>query len=215
MRIQRIDDGPLKYFIVDEFLPKPLADAMIEEIVQLRTVMQPGKMRIQEKGKFVKEYEDDHKKNLDCFIDTVYRNERHRSVILSNLNKQFFSQPMVEAFKASGDMLFSYLLVRSNFDQTHLSAYGDGHYYRKHIDLPPCFVTGNVMLSTEPKKFQGGDFEIHWSKDNVTRLEFVPRRMVLFPSAVQHCVTDIQMPDDLDFRHWRFSMQYWPQYRER
>ena len=215
MKIQIVADAPLKYIVVDEFLPKQLADAMIDEIVSLRPTMQPGKMRIQEKGKFVKEYIDDSKKNLDCFIDNVYRGERNRSVILSNLNRLFFSAQMIEAFKATGDMLFSYLLPRANFYQTHLSAYGNGHYYRTHIDLPPCFLTGNVMLSTEPRTFQGGNFQMHWSKEHITELEFDPRRMVLFPSAVQHCVTNIKMADDADFRDWRFSMQYWPQYRER
>lgn len=215
MQIQLVDDAPLKYFIIDEFLPKDLADAMIDEVVRLRSTMKPGKMRVQKQGKFVKEYEDDHKKNFDCFIDSVYRQDRNKSVILSNLNRLFFSEPLVKAFRDSGDMLFSYLLVRSNFDQTHLAAYGNGHYYKKHIDLPPCFVTANVMLSTEPRQFRGGDFQIHWSEGNVTEVEFVPRRMVLFPSAVQHCVTSIEMDENLDFRDWRFSMQYWPQYRER
>jgi Rps23 Pro-64 3,4-dihydroxylase Tpa1-like proline 4-hydroxylase len=215
MDIQLVTDAPLKYFVIDDFIPESIADAMIDEVVSLKAMMKPGRMRIQQKGKFVKEYEDDHKKNFDCFIDSVYRDQRSRSVILSNLNKLFFREELVKAYRDSGDMLFSYLLVRSNFDQTHLSAYGNGHYYRKHIDLPPCFLTANVMLCTDPKQFSGGDFEIHWSEDNVTKLEFKPRRMVLFPSAVQHCVSDIQMPEDLDFRHWRFSMQYWPQYRER
>lgn len=215
MEIQRIDDAPLKYFIIDEFIPKPLADEMIDEVVRLRSVMKPGKMRVQQKGKFVKEYEDDHKQNLDCFLDSAYRANRKDSVILSNINSLFFSEPLVKAFRESGDMLFSYLLIRSNFDQTHLSAYGNGHYYRKHIDLAPCFLTGNIMLSSEPKQFTGGDFEMHWESGDVTRVEYVPRRMVLFPSAVPHLVTDISMSQDLDFRHWRYSVQYWPQYRER
>ena len=215
MKIQFVTDTPLKYFVVDDFIPKPIADAMIDEVVQLRAVMTPGKMRVHKQGKFVKEYEDDHKKNFDCFIDSVYRDQRSRSVILSNLNKLFFHEELVKAYRESGDMLFSYLLPRANFDQTHLSAYGNGHYYRKHIDLPPCFLTANVMLCTDPKQFSGGDFEIHWAADNVTTIEFMPRRMVLFPSAVSHCVTDIQMDENLDFRHWRFTMQYWPQYRER
>jgi len=215
MKIQLIDDAPLKYFIVDEFIPLDLAEAMIDEAVQLRSTMKPGRMRVQKQGKFVKEYADDHKNNFDCFIDSVYRSDRQRSVILSNLNRLFFSDPLLKAFQDSGDMLFSYLLTRANFDQTHLSAYGNGHYYRKHMDLPPCFVTGNIMLSTEPRRFRGGDFQIHWTDDEVTEIEYVPRRMVLFPSAIQHCVTQIEMAEDLDFRHWRFSLQYWPQYRER
>ena len=215
MKIQLIDDAPLKYFIVDEFIPLDLAEAMIDEAVQLRSTMKPGRMRVQKQGKFVKEYADDHKSNFDCFIDSVYRSDRQRSVILSNLNRLFFSDPLLKAFQDSGDMLFSYLLTRANFDQTHLSAYGNGHYYRKHMDLPPCFVTGNIMLSTEPRRFRGGDFQIHWTDDEVTEIEYVPRRMVLFPSAIQHCVTQIEMAEDLDFRHWRFSLQYWPQYRER
>ena len=62
MQIQLVDDAPLKYFIVDEFLPKDLAEAMIDEVVQLRSTMKPGRMRVQKQGKFVKEYEDDHKK---------------------------------------------------------------------------------------------------------------------------------------------------------
>jgi Rps23 Pro-64 3,4-dihydroxylase Tpa1-like proline 4-hydroxylase len=215
MKIQLIQDAPLKYFIVDDFIPPDLAEAMIDEAVQLRSTMKPGRMRVQKQGKFVKEYADDHKSNFDCFIDTVYGAERKKSVILSNLNRLFFSEPLLQAFKNSDDMLFSYLLSRANFDQTHLSAYGNGHYYRKHMDLPPCFLTGNIMLSTEPRRFRGGDFQIHWSDDEFTEIEYVPRRMVLFPSAIQHCVTQIEMADDLDFRHWRFSLQYWPQYRER
>ena len=70
MKIQIVKDAPLKYLIVDEFIPKQLADAMIEEVVRLRPVMQEGKMRIQEKGKFVKEYVDDSKKNLDHLVGT-------------------------------------------------------------------------------------------------------------------------------------------------
>ncbi len=215
MRIQRVD-RPMKYFIVDDFIPTPLADAMIEEVVRLRPVMQPGMMRTHQKGgQFVGESVSEKKRNFDCFLDATYRENRPQSVILSNMNKLFFAPELVKAYADTGDMLYSYLLPRANFDQTHLSAYGNGHYYRKHIDLPPCFLTANVMLSTDPKQFTGGDFQIHWSANHIDTLEFRPRRMILFPSAITHCATDVQMPEDLDFRHWRFTIQYWPQYRER
>lgn len=215
MRIQRVD-RPLKYFIVDDFMSPELSEAMIDEIVRLRPLMQPGKMRTHDRGgKFVGEDTSEKKRNFDCFLDAAFKDNRAQSVMLSNLNRLVFAPELMKAYVESGDMLFSYLLPRANFDQTHLSAYGNGHYYRKHIDLPPCFLTANVMLCTDPKRFSGGDFEIHWSANHVDKIEFRPRRMVLFPSAITHCVTDIQMDDSIEFRDWRFTVQYWPQYRER
>lgn len=56
MQIQLVTDAPLKYFIVDDFLPKDLAEEMIDEVVRLRSTMKPGRMRIQKQGKFVKEF---------------------------------------------------------------------------------------------------------------------------------------------------------------
>jgi len=213
MNIELVTDAPLKYFVVDDFLSPELAGQMIDEICRLREQLQPGRMRDQRRGQQPRAIEDQTKRNLECFLDAVFAKDRSASVILNNLGQHVFSPKLQQAYRDSGDMLFSYLLVRANFDQTHLAAWGPGHYYRKHVDLPPCFLTANVMLSTEPQKFRGGDFEIFWSQTESTVVPFRPRRMVLFPSAIPHCVTDIEMADDVEFRDWRFTLQYWPHYR--
>ncbi|MEW5849616.1 MAG: 2OG-Fe(II) oxygenase [Myxococcota bacterium] len=203
---------PQKHIIIDGFLDETMLARALEEILSLEPHLTQGRVVNQGQEK----QNSFTKRNLNLWLDDHYRGAREASFLLSVFQEHFWSEPVRAALKATGDLLFEYV-NHANRDCSLLSAYGHGDYYHDHPDEFPS-LTANLFISTSPKRFTGGDFFLantsffeprRIRRDK--RIEFVPGRLVIFPSRTRHHVDKVVLPDNA-FRHRRFSVQYWPSF---
>ncbi len=102
-------------------------------------------------------------------------------------------------------------------------AHGDGHYYRKHIDIGSGtaisrakhhrMVSCVYYLYREPKAFSGGALHLHGldaPRDQPSQVVIEPahNRLAVFPAFIPHEVRDIACPDHT-FESSRFSINCW------
>ena len=130
------------------------------------------------------------KNNYGVYLDKTYTN-RKLSDILTHSRKLFSPDLIGELVKSH--WMFNYL-KHCNMDTTLLSYYENGAYYKPHVDY--CTLTALTHLYKEPKCFSGG--ELSFSKfDYNCGLE--NNRMILFPSVLEHEVSEIKMAEDIKF----------------
>jgi Rps23 Pro-64 3,4-dihydroxylase Tpa1-like proline 4-hydroxylase len=124
------------------------------------------------------------KKNIGDFIDDLYY-DRETSNILK-LNRKIFDYNFFEELEKL-DFSFSFI-KKSTKDNTLLSYYDDGDYYKPHAD--GFMFTGVFLLYKEPKQFEGG--ELIFTEQNI-KIECKNNRFILFPSSVRHEVAEVKM----------------------
>ena len=203
---------PQKHVVVDDFVTPAERQALLDECATLQAAMGAGtvlRAHTEVGGSF-------KKRNKNVWLDTHYQGRRGDSTALTIFKDRFFSQPIRDAFRETGDLLFQNAL-HANADCVLLSVYGPGDFYADHHDEYPS-VTANLMISSIPKRFTGGDFFLGddspyepQRETRYTRLDFVPGRLVIFPGRARHYVDTIHGPD-LAFLDGRFTFQYWPQF---
>ena len=130
------------------------------------------------------------KNNYGVWLDNIYTN-RKISDILTHSRKLFSPKLITEV--VNYDWMFKYLKYSTN-DTTLLSYYENGGYYAAHHDN--CALTAITHLYKEPKCFDGGelsfpDFEYNYGLEN--------NRMILFPSILDHEVSEVVMHNDVKF----------------
>ena len=137
------------------------------------------------------------KSNTGVWLGNVYSDLGFSDI--HNINRRVFMDfiPNVK----TGEWFFEN--IKLSRDYTLLSYYEEGDYYKSHKD--ESLITVVTWLFEEPKKFQGGDI-VFTNFD--TKIEVKHGRTVIFPSFLDHEVTEINMINDKDYgqQKGRYSM---------
>ena len=136
------------------------------------------------------------KKNKACWVDEVYGPARHTSFII-NLMQRIYSPEFIK--QAQNLHWFYNYLPDTNVDSTLLSVYENGDLYRSHADV--ATITTLLWLWKEPKVFSGGDMIFH-KKYN---FPIQNNMLVMFPSCIQHEVTEVIMNDAPGFGRYTIT----------
>ena len=120
------------------------------------------------------------------FLDEVFT-DRSVSYILK-INRKTFS--VLEEQKEKTDVWF-FKHQKTNRDNTLISYYETGDYYRVHDDN--ALFTVLTWFYKGPRSFTGGDFV--FPGYNI-RIECKNNMTVIFPSMIQHGVEDVKVDDD-------------------
>jgi len=189
-----IKNQDFPFLIVDDLFSELDINTMVDEAVSLKDNFHQGNQ--------FGVVDFSRKKNLNLHLNEFFP-DFQKSLIITTFRKRFWSDVMRAYFKNSSDHFLRSILF-TNWDNTLLSAYGDGDSYPKHRD--DCVLTANLFLAKTPVEFKGGDFIIHEGEGHI--VDFVPGRLVIFPSYYEHSVEPIS-GENLTFDKYRFSLQYW------
>ncbi len=125
----------------------------------------------------------ENKKSI--FLDHLYT-DRNCSNILT-VNRKIFT--IVNHLE---NIFISNYLNYSDYDETMITYYEDGAYYKSHYDR--YVISSITTFWEEPKKFSGGDLIF-------TDFEYLPKMknntMIIFPSFIFHEVTPISLKYDI------------------
>lgn len=136
------------------------------------------------------------KNGTGVFLDEVYK-DRNISNILSFNRKLWHPTILQELEKISP---WWNLIRICNKDYTLLNYYQDGCYYKSHKDH--AIINAISIIYKDDNHFDGGD--IVFSDYDIT-LPKKSNTLILFPSQINHAVTDIKMKTNLSFAG-RYSM---------
>jgi len=130
------------------------------------------------------------KNNRAAFICDVFSNFNTSFIGSSSIN---LYRPDVFEMLEKEDNIYSYL-SNCNAHDCLISYYEEASYYEAHSDA--ATITMLTWLYDVPKSFEGGDL-ILLNRDNTTAgfIECLPNRAVVFPSYMQHQVTEVKMKD--------------------
>jgi hypothetical protein len=128
-----------------------------------------------------------------------------------------------DAFHKSLDEVFAHVPYSwynwynvTNFSNTLISYYEDGHYYKPHFDT--SYFTILIWLYKEPKNFTGGDFHIYHKlkqEEPISTVEVKNNRMIIFPSFYTHGVDELKVIDKNRKDKWgRFAITHFLTYKE-
>ena len=124
------------------------------------------------------------KKNSSIFLDTVFTNRDFSSIL--QINRKLFDTEVVDMVE-DYSIYFKYLRL-STQDSTLVSYYENEDRYASHSDS--AVLTAISWFYKKPKLFGGGDLII----DDIS-IECKNRRLVLFPSILDHKVTTVTLDE--------------------
>jgi Rps23 Pro-64 3,4-dihydroxylase Tpa1-like proline 4-hydroxylase len=182
MKIQYNEDIKIPYVVVDDFY----SSEELKEIWNEIEFLSSEDKLLSPEHTYTASYLDGElkKQNLGVFIDDLYLN-RSTSNILKHTRKIFSQEFFDELEKLN--YIFSFL-KKATKDNTLLSYYRDGDFYKPHLD--EFLFTAICFLYKEPKQFEGGEF-IFTEHDITT--ECKNNRLILFPSNVRHEVSEVKI----------------------
>ncbi|MDZ7678182.1 MAG: 2OG-Fe(II) oxygenase [Acidimicrobiales bacterium] len=110
--------------------------------------------------------------------------------------------------------------------QLIVTASSSGCYYRPHLDERDAGAEGARKISAvwflhrHPPAFRGGELRVYspeidgatpaaWTEDDITVVEALDNRLVLFHSATLHEVSEVTMEPGQGFEGCRFSLVAW------
>jgi hypothetical protein len=123
------------------------------------------------------------KNNTGVFLDEVY-SDRSMSDILS-LNRKLWHPEIISHFDKAESPWWR-IMGQCNQDATLLNYYENNNEYKPHQDS--AIITAVTILYKEPAQFTGGDFEF---SDYNLKIPKQSNMMILFPSSVNHRVTNV------------------------
>jgi len=160
----------------------------------------------------------DYRNNKSLYYDIFYLNKRKESPLLTNISKLFDRREVKEYLSSSGFPLN--MFGNTNTHETQVSAYGDGTFYKWHIDNIKSFsrvITFVYHFFKEPKTFTGGELLLTKSviADGVKIEDDMPTYTIkpendtgyFFPSATAHSVVPTKVIKGFD--NSRFSVNCW------
>lgn len=181
MKIQYDEKSKIPYVIIDNFYSEQeLKDIWVEiKFLSSKDKLLPPEETISAT------YDDGtlKKRNLGLFLDGVY-SQRDTSNILNHNRKLFDHDFFVDLENLNH--IFSFIR-KATKDNTLLSYYGDGDYYKPHADV--SLFTAITFFYKEPKQFEGGELVL--GED--INIECKNNRLVLFPSNVIHEVLEVKL----------------------
>ena len=93
--------------------------------------------------------------------------------------------------------------TQTNNDGTMISYYDRAKYYKAHCDSVQ--FTCLIWMFKKPKKFFGGNLRL---VDGNSTIECLSNRMIMFPSYLQHEVSEIKSKKDIQFGHGRYCITH-------
>ena len=93
--------------------------------------------------------------------------------------------------------------IATDTDGTMISYYDKAKYYKSHSDTVQ--FTCLIWLYKQPKRFFGGNLKLI---DGNATIECISNRMILFPSYLQHEVTEVKSKEDIEFGYGRYCMTH-------
>ncbi|MDN3644930.1 2OG-Fe(II) oxygenase [Pontixanthobacter aestiaquae] len=157
-------------------------------------------------------------------VDTNFRTSKRFVGKLGDIGREYraaFVEIMPKLFEAAGVPM-----VENPLLENELIATGDGGSLAKHIDTLTLDNRDDVeserILSTvyyfhrQPRKFSGGEIEIHPLDGRADPKPVEPRhgRLIVFPAFAPHSVRGLTVPSRR-FEDGRFSLNCWVRYRTR
>jgi Rps23 Pro-64 3,4-dihydroxylase Tpa1-like proline 4-hydroxylase len=82
-------------------------------------------------------------------------------------------------------------IFKLNYDETLISYYENGGYYKKHDDQ--ALYSAITWFYKEPKRFSGGNF---YFNDYEIEIKIKNNMTVIFPSFIQHSVDKVTLEED-------------------
>lgn len=176
------DHVPFPHIIVDDFLPLNIVDNILNELesLQYTTPDKTGSAQDPE-GNYLKN-------NKGVFLDEIYKDNRHKSIILTEYHKALYD-PYILAAAKTFNLLFKYYTL-TNFDTTLVSYYENSNYYKEHTD--DSLFTALYYVHKQPRKYYGGEIVF-----NYRGVEYSPatdnNRLIIFPAIVKHRVEPVSI----------------------
>ena len=98
---------------------------------------------------------------------------------------------------------FSRMFINSQIDRTIISYYGEGDYYKEHIDL--ALWTQLTWFVEDREMFEGGDLKLN---DTGEIVELRHNRTLFMPSCLLHEVLPIKKLRNKDMGRWTITHFY-------
>ena len=137
------------------------------------------------------------KNNSGIFLDTAYA-KRELSNILQ-ANRKIFEEIYMNSYS---ELSFGYESIKTcNIDNTLISYYDNGGYYKSHHDNSCHTIL--TWFFKEPKAFKGGDF---YFTDYNEKVEIENNMTVMFPSFIKHHVDEVIMEKNMPRGYGRYCM---------
>jgi len=214
-------EEPDPHIIVDDFLPKPQAKAILDEAINLKQFYKQAEI-VGEQHTFdgcdaCKNIKTDARlgtrDNSIVFLDEHYKNHRDDSVTLRTFTSLLSESFFLKAIR-NKPTIFPMIDV-CNTVEIILSRYGMCDFYNWHIDCGQNFQRERRVLTlvyyfnNEPEKFKGGELLFGGEKiEGYKTIKPKHNRLLIFPSNKLHCVDKVDLPTQ-DFSAGRFSLNIW------
>lgn len=177
MNIRLIEESPLRYILVDDFYTEQEVKLIKEELVAFA----PYGVDAPEIGAH-----EEAKTGSGVHIDGMFKNNRHKSKILT-VNRKLFCNELVEK-AALLDANFCQLR-NCNCDDTIVNYYTNQQEYKAHRD----FTALTALTFFSIGSFTGGDF--YFPEYNET-VAFKENRLIIFSGSLLHQALPISAADD-------------------
>lgn len=202
---------PVPLIIIRDIFTKKENKEILEEAIKNKKHFEHGVIGSGKKPDF--------RSNKVVYYDTLYKEDRSKSKLLTKLDEVFQDKKFKEALASAPYPM--HFFNQSNYHETQVSRYGDGgQEYKYHIDAfgnDSRTVTFVYYFNEEPKKYKGG--EIQFTKSpiydgqpmdkNTEPITLIPENnmAVVFGSRIAHTVLPTTSPKA--FNKGRFSMNCW------
>jgi Rps23 Pro-64 3,4-dihydroxylase Tpa1-like proline 4-hydroxylase len=157
--------------------------------------------------------------NTISYYDELYKNNRNKSILLTELDNKFKNQEFSEVLSSSPYPINRFNTTNSH--ETQVSRYGNNKQkYDWHVDSSGGvnrLITIVYYFNTTPKKYTGGnvmfsDSPLYNGKliidnPNTAEIEPINNRAVIFGSSIPHCVNETHSLNN--FKDGRFSVNIW------
>jgi len=189
------------YLVIDNWYTQDELSAVWHELNMYLT--QPIKEKADDEGSPVAKEDGVAKSNAFRFHVWDYYTQKGRDIspILRNMYKQRtkkFHDIVLETMP-----LHHNNFCNTNTDATFISYYDKAKYYKPHCDSVQFSCL--IWMFKEPKQFFGGNLKLPAA--NAT-IECVNNRMLMFPSYLQHEVTEIKSNDKIKMGYGRYCITH-------
>jgi hypothetical protein len=142
------------------------------------------------------------KSGKGIFLDYFYQGKRKDSKIL-DITRKVFSNPQIResVLELSKKSIYFKLFLNTRKDSTILQYYGDGDYYKSHIDKSIFTVVFTHYI--RPKRFYGGNLRFP-EFDYVVPFDY--NSLLIFPSCIDHEVLPVTLISKDSEMSGRFSI---------
>ncbi len=188
----------LPYHTQPDWLPRDMADAIVEYAIENESMFQAG--RILQHGKLV----------IDESIRQVSTLTHMGPFQTALKDAAMASKPMLET-------LFGMPAFSASQVEIEMAAHGDGAHFQRHVDTfvvghnrpNPRVLTLVLYLHRQPCGFTGGALRFHALGGTTTR-DIAPEHNLLtaFPSSAPHSVQRLASPGGA-FADRRFAVNMW------